>query len=135
MAWQTIKDKYPIYIAMIICSVLILFSVSCPPTTKSILSPDEKVTGAELQLELEALMGTAKLRLADLQRQQEFRDLIMQNALLVIESGSFNPVGILTSLFAFYGVGSAANSTRKTIVKKVEERKLAKNLNNNNGAG
>lgn len=133
MTWQKLKDNLPLVIAMILCIGLLFWTVACPPRTQSIVSPETKVTAAELQLELDTIISTARLRMADLEKQQEFRDIILQNALLVIQTGTFNPLGIVTSLLTFYGVGSIANSTRKVVKKKVEERKLVKKLNNNRG--
>ncbi len=106
-----------------ICTVLagflfLIFVYSCEPKVESLIHPGEEVTGTVLKIELETLLAIAKSRQADLARQNELRNMILNNIMLVAETGTISPIGALTSVFAFYGIGSAANSTKK-IVKKI----------------
>lgn len=94
-----------------------MFCLSCPPTTQSLLEPAKKVTRAELQLELDTLIATAQIRKADLDQQEAIRNIILKNALVMVETGTFSPLGIATALFAFYGIGSAATKTKDAIKK------------------
>lgn len=78
----------------------------------------KKVTRAELELELNTLLGTAEIRMLDLEEQERFRALIFQNALLIVEGGAFNPLGLITGMAALYGITSATKSTVSAIKKK-----------------
>lgn len=118
MTLQQIKDKWPLYIIMLLANVLLLFCASCPPKTQSLFETTKRVTRAELQLELDTLIATAQIRRADLDQQQAIRDIILKNALIMVETGTFNPFGIATALFAFYGIGNLANKTKNSIKKK-----------------
>lgn len=121
MTIQRLKDKWPLYVAMLVVSVLLLFCMSCPPTTKSLLVNGKKVTRPELQLELDTIIATAQVRKADLDQQQAIRDIILKNALIMVEAGAFNPLGMATALFAFYGIGNAANQARNAVKKKAKK--------------
>jgi len=81
------------------------------------MEPEKKVTRPELQIELTSIMSTAEYRLADLDKQEAFRDIIFQNALLVIDGGTINPAGIITLLAGLYGVTRGGSD----IVKRVKK--------------
>lgn len=114
-----LKENWIKIVTLTIGLFFFLVIYGCEPEVKSLFNPDIKVTGEELKIELETLLSIAKMRQEDLERQIQLRNLILQNVLLVAQTGTINPLGILTGLFAFYGVGSAATSTVKTVKKKL----------------
>lgn len=118
MTIEKLKDKWPLYVVMLAANVLILFCTSCPPRTQSIYDPTLKVTRIELQIELDMMLATAQMRMASLDKQQAIRDTILKNALLMVETGTLNPLGILTALFASYGIGNAACKVKNGVKKK-----------------
>jgi len=107
----------------IICTLagifLVLYFFGCPATTESLIQSGRKVTAPELQIEIDALVSKYELRRLDLEQQERLRKLILNNALIMVQQGQVNPLGILTALFAFYGAGSAANTTKNAIKKKL----------------
>lgn len=117
--WNLFKNNWIKISITITGLVIFLVFAGCEPKVKSLFNDDQLITGPELKVELETLLSTAKLRQEDLQRQTQLRNLILKNVLIVAESGSLNPVGLLTALFAFYGFGSAANSTKNAVKKKL----------------
>lgn len=122
MTYKQLKENWPITIAMIAVNILIVFALSCPPRVISLLDPQKKVTRAELQLELDTLIGLAEIKMADLDQQEHIRKIILENALMMITTGTFNPLGLATALFAFYGIGTAANQTKNYAKKKIIEK-------------
>lgn len=118
MSIQQIKAKWPLYLVMLITNLLILFCTSCPPTARSLYDPKRMITRVELQIELDNMLATAQMRMASLDKQQAIRDAILKNALLMVETGTINPIGIATALFASYGIGSAAVKVKNGVRKK-----------------
>lgn len=116
------KENWPLTIAMVAVNVLILFALSCPPRVTSLLEPANKVTRAELQLELDTLIAQTEIKMADLDRQEQIRRIILENAMMMVQAGAFNPLGLATALFAFYGIGTAANKTKNYAKKKIIEK-------------
>lgn len=53
----------------------------------------------------------------ELDRQEELQKLIFQNALVIIEGGTMNPIGLLTGAMAIYGMGTAGKNTIARIKK------------------
>jgi len=106
----------------VFCVLLYCFFVyaahGCEPTTRSLLTPNLKVTRNQLQIELESIKRDFELRSANLEEQERLRQFILQNALMIAQQGTINPIGLLTGLAAFYGVGSATNSVVKSVKTK-----------------
>ena len=109
---QHLKDKWPILISLSIGAVLLFFAYGCEPETKSLIDPNLKVNRTQLQSELEFLVATSHARFQDLDRQQQFRDMILQQSILIAETGDVNPVGLLTSIIALLGIGAGADDLR-----------------------
>lgn len=113
-----LKEHWQHAAALLIALCLTVWIVSCEPTTTSLTTPDLKVTRSELQLELEHLQAKFALRSAQLHHQEEMRKIILQNALLIAETQSINPLGLITGLASLYGIASAAKDGTKLVKTK-----------------
>lgn len=107
-----IYDKWPLLLSAVVCVVLSIYAYGCEPKTKSLIDPDKKVTRAELVIEIDALAALSEIGIADLDRQDEVREMIINQALVIAQGGSVNPIGILTTLTAIFGIGAAADDVR-----------------------
>lgn len=107
-----LKDKWPLLLAWNVAIGLIFYAYGCEPETQSMLDPGKKVSRMELESEIEFLLARSRIRVADLDRQQELRNLILQQTLIVAESGGVNPVGIITAILAIMGIGAGADDIR-----------------------
>jgi len=122
MKLSDLSDNWPKAAALVILTAILFWAYGCPPTTESLIHPEKKITRPELQIELDSITATAEFRFADLERQEHFRDLVLKNALVIIETGTLNPVGILTGLAALYGIGTGIKQTKDKIVRKKNAR-------------
>ena len=107
-----LKDTWGIILSILIIIGLTIYAVGCKPTTPSLIDPTKKVDVFELQTEIDTLMLLSKARFDDLQRQNEFRDFIFNQTIAIAESGQINPLGLITTLAAIFGVGSTADNVR-----------------------
>jgi len=107
-----LKDTWGIILSILIIIGLTIYAVGCKPTTPSLIDPSKKVDVFELQTEIDSLMLLSKARFEDLQRQNEFRDFIFNQSIKIAESGQINPLGLITTLAAVFGVGSTADNVR-----------------------
>lgn len=103
------------------CIALLIWFYGCESKTSSLLSPDKNLTRAELQLELDTLLKSAELKYADLDRQDEIKSALLNNLLLVAQSGTVNPIGVITSLAVVMGIGATVDDvrTRKRVKKQL----------------
>ena len=98
---------------------LMLWAYGCTPRVESLIEPGKKVNAQELKIEFDTLVSVFEMRNLDLEQQNRLRSLLTENALLMAQSGTFNPFGFLSGLAALYGVGSVAKDT-KNVVKRIK---------------
>jgi len=110
--------NWPQILSLMVGLTVILWLVGCPPRAASPINPEQKLTLPELNVELQHLLEQYELKALEIEEQEAIRQVLIKNALLIAETGTINPLGILTGLLALYGAGSAANSTKNVIKKK-----------------
>lgn len=113
-----VKEHWPQGVALLTAALLLLWAAGCPAKVESPILPGKHLTGRELQAELDQLLVMYEIRSEQLAQQQRLRQLILQNAMMMVQTQTVNPVGILTGLLAFYGAGTAVVSTKKAITKR-----------------
>ncbi|MBA7714915.1 hypothetical protein ES703_123947 [subsurface metagenome] len=120
MKLADLVESWPKTFAIIALTVLLFWGYSCQPKVASLITEGKQVGRAELQIELDTIVATAEFRLADLDRQEAFQDLIFKNALVMVETGTLNPVGIITMLAGLYGISRGAKDLKDRVEKKSE---------------
>lgn len=119
MELKTIKKNWITFVLMAGLIVLQVTITGCPPKTRSLLFEDQLVTGPELQIELDTIIAKAELRFTDLDKQQQLRDIITKNALVMIEGGAINPTGLITGALAVIGLATAGKKTVQAVKNKI----------------
>lgn len=120
MKLTDLSENWPKAIAIVILTAILFWGYGCPAKTESLIHESKKITRPELQIELDSIIATAQYRLADLEKQDQFRDVIFKNALLMVEGGTLNPVGIITMLAGLYGITRGGADIVKKVKKKSE---------------
>jgi len=121
---KTIKHYKSTSFAVIIAIILSVWLIGCQSTTESLVNPEEKVTKSVLEKEFEFLSSKVdanieeirleyQKRLEDLKRQDDIKRAITEASAAVANSGTINPVGIITLLAAILGIGSIADNRKK----------------------
>lgn len=113
-----IKQHWPQLVLVGLVGALLLWAGGCPPRTPSPLDPSRHLTLAELNVELEHILARFQLAETDIHEQQRIRTLIMENALLIANAGTVNPLGILTAIAGAYGVASVGKDTVVAVKKR-----------------
>ena len=122
--WNWIKSHGVIIITSLVCSIVMIFICACEPKVRSINGGGLMVTRQELQLELNHLMDLAELRMLNLDRQEQLRTMVLNNAVILAQGQPFNPLGLLTGLAAIYGVSQGGVSVGKRNITKRNERNV-----------
>lgn len=121
--YEWLKKHYSFLITLAVTASMIIFIYACEPKVASLWNDGTFVTRAELQLELEQMFGTAQLRMLDLDRQDQIRSIVLQNALLIVGGQPFNPLGLITAVAAVYGITQAGGKVSKTVKNGLDKRK------------
>lgn len=117
------------FVALLLSAVLLLWSFGCESKVASLLEPDKMVTAEELNLELEAeslrlqteldlLIKQAKLKQADLARQDAIKARLFEFAAITAQGGGFNPAGLLALTGSILGFGAIVDNRIKDKVIK-----------------
>lgn len=121
--YQWIKENHRAIITAVLTVVLSIWLYSCESQVKSLDGSGNLVNRSELQLELDTFMAKTEMRMADLDRQDAFRSLIIENSLLLVQGTPFNPFGIITAIAGIYGITHGASKVVRTVQKSQAKRK------------
>jgi len=105
------NKKGSLFAAAGVC-LLLLYAFGCQPKTRSLVDPGRKVDRAELLSELEILKLQYSNREADLDKQEEIRNIILQQSFKIASGGDINPLGLITSALAVFGAGASVDNVR-----------------------
>lgn len=114
-------ERYQTIATVVICLALVWF-FSCEPQTQSVSDPGRKVNRSQLQAELNFTIATYESRFKELDQWDRLIELAFQQGQLLAAGGVFNPVGLLASVGAIFGVGATIDNVRKR-----KEIKILKN--------
>lgn len=121
LSW--IKKNRTVLITVVVTIVLCIWLYACESQVKSLDGSGDLVNRSELQLELDTFMAKAEMRMANLDRQDAFRALIIENSLLLVQGTPFNPVGIITAVLGIYGATHGASKVVRAAQKAQAKRK------------
>ena len=116
--WEWYKKRSSIIITGLVCVGFIIYGYGCEPKVASLGDRTRLINRQELQLELDQFITMAQIRMADLDKQEELRTIILQNALILVQGQPYNPLGILTAVAAVYGIKQGGSNITKTIKKR-----------------
>lgn len=122
--YDWLKKHLPLLITVLVTVSILFFIYACEPKVQSLWRPDIKVNRQGLQLELDQMIGLAQLRMADLDKQEQLRAVILQNALILVQGQPFNPVGLILGIASIYGITSGIRSGTQVVKKKYTIRKV-----------
>lgn len=114
-------------VATIITLAISFWLYGCQSTVLSLNGTKEKITRDQLQFELDSLLAAAEKRFADLDRQDEFKKYIIDQALIFAQGGTLNPIGVFTALAAIGGVGATVDSVRTRKKLTAAKKRIPKN--------
>ncbi len=109
---EYIKKNIHWLISINIATLVIAYAYGCESETRSLIYPERKVTRAELTTELELLEQKSAIAYADLERKDRIRDLVLNQSLIIAQTGTVNPVGVIMSIMSVLGIGVAADDVR-----------------------
>ncbi|GAI41104.1 unnamed protein product, partial [marine sediment metagenome] len=83
-----LNDNHWYLIGAVLICTLIFWIHGCQSEVYSLIDPEKKVTRAELDLEVNYILGRARVKLEDLDRQDEIKRLLLEYATLFGTTGT-----------------------------------------------
>ncbi len=105
-------------ISIIFLTAVLLYAYGCESKTPSLKQAGKRVNRVELMLELETVLSESRIRISDLDRQDQFKQILFQQAFIIAEGGSLSIPGLVTTLLAVFGTGAIVDNRRKAKVIK-----------------
>ncbi len=96
----------------------------CQSKVQSLINEQKQVDRAELQNEVEYLVGLAKARAIELDRQDALKRQLVDAAAVIGSTGEFNPAGLISMFTTIGGIafGLDRNYRRKLEVREITEK-------------
>ena len=126
MILQWIKEHTTLLTTILVSIGFLIYCYGCQPRVRSLINRNVFINRQELQLELDQFIGMAQLRIVDLNRQEELRAIVLQNALILVRGQPFNPLGIITAIASVYGV----TQVTRNIKQGVKNARVKRSTNN-----
>lgn len=104
-------ERYKV-IGAVLCIGLVFWFYGCESKVDSVLHDGLKINRSSLQIEIESLIATAEARVADLDRQDAFKSALFEQAVLLAQGGTINPVGLGLTLAGILGIGATVDDVR-----------------------
>jgi len=136
---KLVRHNVPLTIVICFAVGLLIWFGGCDSTTRSLVSPEVKVTRAQLKIEYDSeiarleqeltkLQSVVQLRLQDLDRQDAFKRKLFEIGLASVETGEINPLGVATSLLALLFSGSVMNGLVKDRIISTQKSEITNRL-------
>ena len=108
-----IKENLYLIIGLIVAIVLPVLLYGCQSKVQSISSPEKQVTRSELIAEINHFLASAEIRQQQLDRQDKLRKQLFETGFRIAETGTLNPIALLTTLGSIIGAGAIGDNIRK----------------------
>lgn len=98
--------------AIISCS---LWTYGCHSQVNSILNPNQRISRAELQIEVDYFLAHAELKLLDLDRQDEIKQALLDLGSTFATTGTLNPTGLLNTAISVAAIAFGLNQRKRRL--------------------
>lgn len=96
--------------------IFLLWLYGCESTTVSLIDPEKKVNRYELRAEADLLVARIENKFSDLDRQDEIKQLLLDQAAIFGQTGQFNPTGLLNAFISIGAISFGLNQRTKRLV-------------------
>lgn len=131
--WATIKHNRFIISSIIVSVIIIGYAYGCQAEVQSPFDTWKMVTRPQLEIEVQKYAATISLAYADLQKQEEVKNLIVNAGLAYAQGEGINPVGLIATVMGILGIGAVVDNRQKDVIIVAKTNALNGLLNNNKG--
>jgi len=120
-----VRHNQTVLASVVVCVVLVVWGLGCHPTVRSPINPEQKVTRTELDLQVKTTADSIAAAYAELEKQEQVRQTILEAGLLFARGETVNLLGVATTLAGILGVGAIVDNRRKDAVIKSKSNALS----------
>ncbi len=108
-----LNDNHWFIVAAIIVMVACFWTYGCESEVRSLINPNEKVNRMGLLNEVEYIMGQVEVKVADLDKQDEIKQALLDAATVIGSTGQINPSGLLSLVATIGAISFGLNRNQK----------------------
>lgn len=108
-----INDNHWFIIAGIMLMSTIFWTYGCQSQVESLITPEKLICRAELQNELQYIVGMAKVREQNLDRQDEVKQALLDAVNIIGATGTINPSGLINLAASIGAISFGLNRNQK----------------------
>lgn len=111
LSW--LNDQHWYLIAIVVIAAAIFGTYGCESQVSGLLNPNARISRAELQNELAFIIGQAEIKVADLDRQDEIKQALLDAANIMSTTGTINPSGLINLAACIGAISFGLNRNQK----------------------
>ncbi len=108
-----LNDQHWYLVAIAVIAAAIFWTYGCESQVRGLLDPNQQINRAELQNELDFIIGQARIRAEDLDRQDAVKQALLDAANLMATSGTINPSGLINLAACIGAISFGLNRNQK----------------------
>jgi len=114
-------------ISVILALIILFWTYGCESKVRSMNGTGVLVTRPELDAEVEGIIALADVKYRQLQSQDALKKLLFDSLAIYAQTGTINPLGVLSAVLGLAAVGTTVDNVRKkkqltTLNKSVSEK-------------
>ena len=125
--WEKIKKfmNHERYQTISVFLVLIFLGIvyGCESKVDSVRYPGQRISRAQFEIEVNTFLQEAEIRADQLNTQDELKAVLFEVGTMTAQGGTYNPLGVITTIAGILGIGAVTDNVRKRRdIKKWESR-------------
>ena len=108
-----LNDNHWYLIAAAILCAVVFWTYGCESNVSGLLDPNQRINRAELENELTFLIGQAKIKVENLDRQDEIKQALLDAGNLMASTGQINPSGLINIAATIGAISFGLNRNQK----------------------
>jgi len=107
------NDQHWYIIGLVIITAVVIWTYGCESQVRGLLDPNTRINRAELQNELNYIIGQAKIKTANLDKQDEVKQALLDAANIIGTTGTINPSGLINVAACIGAISFGLNRNQK----------------------
>lgn len=110
-----LNDNHHYIIAAAVIAACTFWTYGCESQVNSILSPNQRINRAELQIEVDYFIAHAELKALDLDRQDQIKQALLDLGSTFATTGTLNPTGLMNTAISVAAIAFGLNQRKKRL--------------------
>ena len=112
---EFLNDNHHYIIAGIILLIATFWTYGCESQVSGLLNPNQRISRAELAIEIDYVLAQAELKFMDLDKQDQIKQTIIDLGSTFATTGTLNPTGLLNTAISVAAIAFGLNQRKRRL--------------------